>query len=120
MAARPLCPNWFNLQGPHRALVTGGSRGLGRRWHALARPARASCSARARPRIPEEAAYELQTAGIDARWIAADCAREEDIRRPPTKTVERMGPVDILVNNAGGRAGACPPRIIRSKPGTRS
>jgi NAD(P)-dependent dehydrogenase (short-subunit alcohol dehydrogenase family) len=33
----------------------------------------------------------LQAAGIDARWIAADCAKEEDIRRLADQTLERMG-----------------------------
>ncbi len=54
----------------------------------------------------EEAAAELQAAGIDARWIAADCAREEDIRRLADETLQRMGDVDILVNNAGAAWGA--------------
>ncbi|MEY4695150.1 MAG: Gluconate 5-dehydrogenase, partial [Pseudomonadota bacterium] len=54
----------------------------------------------------EEAAAQLQAAGIDARWIAADCGKEDDIRRLATETLERMGSVDILVNNAGASWGA--------------
>ena len=54
----------------------------------------------------EEATAELQAAGIDARWIAADCAREEDIRRLADETLQRMGEIDILVNNAGAAWGA--------------
>jgi gluconate 5-dehydrogenase len=54
----------------------------------------------------EEAAGDLQAAGIDARWIAADCSREEDIRKLADQTLERMGDVDILVNNAGAAWGA--------------
>jgi NAD(P)-dependent dehydrogenase (short-subunit alcohol dehydrogenase family) len=57
----------------------------------------------------EQAVAELQAAGIDARWIAADCAVEEDLRRLADQTLERMGRIDILVNNAGavlGRSGA--------------
>jgi NAD(P)-dependent dehydrogenase (short-subunit alcohol dehydrogenase family) len=72
-----------------------------------ARPARkASCSARARRLIWKKPAAELQAAGIDARWIAADCAKEEDIRRLADETLERMGDVDILVNNAGAAWGS--------------
>jgi gluconate 5-dehydrogenase len=48
----------------------------------------------------------LHAAGIDARWIAADCGKEEDIRRLAFETIERMGPIDILVNNAGATWGA--------------
>jgi gluconate 5-dehydrogenase len=54
----------------------------------------------------EEAAAQLQAAGIDARWIAADCGKEEDIRRLAAETLERMGNIDILVNNAGASWGA--------------
>ena len=54
----------------------------------------------------EQAAAELQAAGIDARWIAADCGKEEDIRRLADETLQRMGDVDILVNNAGASWGA--------------
>jgi gluconate 5-dehydrogenase len=54
----------------------------------------------------EQAVAELQSAGIDARWIAADCAREDDLRRLADETLERIGAVDILVNNAGATWGA--------------
>ena len=49
---------------------------------------------------------ELQAAGIDARWIAADCSKEEDTRRLADETLQRMGAIDILVNNAGASWGA--------------
>jgi gluconate 5-dehydrogenase len=54
----------------------------------------------------EQAVAELQAAGIDARWIAADCAKESEIKRLADETLERMGDVDILVNNAGAAWGA--------------
>lgn len=40
------------------------------------------------------------------RWIAADCAKEEDTRRLADETLQRMGAIDILVNNAGATLGA--------------
>ncbi len=96
----------FDLTGK-TALVTGGSRGLGLQLaHALGEAgARIMLTSRKAADL-EESAAELQTAGIDARWIAADCAREEDIDRLATETLERMGDVDILVNNAGASWGA--------------
>jgi gluconate 5-dehydrogenase len=54
----------------------------------------------------EEAVADLQAVGIDARWIAADCAKEEEIRKLADQTFERMGNVDIVVNNAGAAWGA--------------
>ena len=96
----------FNLQGKN-ALITGGSRGLGLQ---LARAlgeagARVMLSARKADEL-EQAVAELQAAGIDARWVAADCAQEADLHRLANETLQRMGDVDILVNNAGAAWGA--------------
>jgi gluconate 5-dehydrogenase len=54
----------------------------------------------------EVAVADLQAAGIDARWVAADCAKEADIQHLADETLQRMGEVDILVNNAGAAWGA--------------
>ena len=96
----------FDLTGK-TALVTGGSRGLGLQMaHALGEVgARIMLSSRKAADL-EEATADLQAAGIDARWIAADCAKEEDIRRLTDETLQRMGDIDILVNNAGAAWGA--------------
>lgn len=96
----------FDLTG-RTALITGGSRGLGLQLaHALGEAgAKVMLSARKAGEL-EEAVAELQAANIDARWIAADCAREEDIAKLAEQTLERLGDVDILVNNAGAAWGA--------------
>ena len=96
----------FNLEG-RTALVTGGSRGLGLQLaHALGEAgARIMLSSRKAGDL-EEAAADLQAAGIDARWIAADLSKEEDIRRLADQTMERMGDIHVLVNNAGAAWGA--------------
>ncbi len=96
----------FDLTGK-TALVTGGSRGLGLQMaHALGEAgAKVMISSRKAEDL-EQAVAELQDAGIDARWIAADCAQEADIERLAVETLHRMGDVDILVNNAGASWGA--------------
>ena len=96
----------FDLSGK-TALITGGSRGLGLQLaHALGEAgAKVLVSSRKAADL-EEACAELQAAGIDARWVAADCAREADIHRLADETLQRLGPVDILVNNAGASWGA--------------
>ena len=96
----------FDLTGK-TALVTGGSRGLGLQMaHALGEAgARIMLSSRKAEDL-EQAAAELQAAGIDARWIAADAGKPEDIQRLADETLERVGDVDILVNNAGATWGA--------------
>ncbi len=96
----------FDLTGK-TALVTGGSRGLGLQMaQALGEAgAKIILSARKADEL-EVAAAHLQAQGIDARWIAADCGKEEDIRRLADETLQRMGDVNILVNNAGASWGA--------------
>ena len=96
----------FDLSGK-TALVTGGSRGLGLQMaHALGEAgARIMLSSRKADEL-EEAMADLQAAGIDARWTAADCAKEADISRLVDETLHRMGGIDILVNNAGATWGA--------------
>ncbi|HRN06424.1 MAG TPA: SDR family oxidoreductase [Ottowia sp.] len=96
----------FDLTGK-TALVTGGSRGLGLQMaHALGEAgARIMLSSRKADEL-EKAVADLEAAGIDARWTAADCAVEADIHRLADETLERMGDIDILVNNAGAAWGA--------------
>ncbi len=96
----------FDLTGK-TALVTGGSRGLGLQMaQALGEAgAKVMLSSRKAEDL-EQAAAHLQAQGIDARWIAADCAKEEDIRRLADETLQRLGDVHILVNNAGASWGA--------------
>ncbi len=96
----------FDLTG-QTALVTGGSRGLGLQMAQALGEAGARVMLTSRKAADlEQATAELQAQGIDARWIAADCAKEEDIARLASETLQRMGHVDILVNNAGASWGA--------------
>jgi gluconate 5-dehydrogenase len=89
------------------ALVTGGSRGLGLQIaEALGEQgARIVLSAR-KPDELDAAAQHLRSRGVDARWIAADGAREDDIARLADEALAVLGRVDILVNNAGATWGA--------------
>ena len=97
----------FDLKGK-TALVTGGSRGLGLQLaHALGEAgAKVLLSSRKASDL-EAAVAELKAAGIDAQWIAADCANEADIRSLADEAIRRLGGhVDILVNNAGAAWGS--------------
>ncbi len=96
----------FDLSGK-TALVTGGSRGLGLQMaHALGEAgARVLISSRKAEDL-EAATAELKAAGIDASYVAADCSREDDIRRLADESFKRLGEIDILVNNAGAAWGA--------------
>ena len=54
----------------------------------------------------EEAVATLKAAGIDAHFVAADCAKDTEITRLADETLAKLGSVDILVNNAGAAWGS--------------
>ncbi|MFW9617575.1 SDR family oxidoreductase [Aquabacterium sp.] len=96
----------FDLQGK-TALITGGSRGLGLQMAQALGEAGAKVVISSRKAADlEEAVMALQDRGIDARWIAADAGKPDDIQRLVQETLERVGDIDILVNNAGATWGA--------------
>ena len=96
----------FDLKG-RTALITGGSRGLGLQIaEALGEQgARLVLSARKAGEL-EQAQAHLRARGIEAEWVAADGAREDDIARLADEALARLGHVDILINNAGATWGA--------------
>ncbi len=104
----------FDLTGK-TALVTGGSRGLGLQMaHALGEAgARIMLSSRKADDL-EQACAELQAAGIDARWIAADCAKESEIVRLADETLQRMGKI-VGVDAARHGAEVLPPLAERGQ-----
>jgi NAD(P)-dependent dehydrogenase (short-subunit alcohol dehydrogenase family) len=82
-----------------RALVTGGSMGIGKAV-ALALAAegcRVAIAARGREALAQ-AAKEI---GADALTVPADCTQPEDIRRMVQEVVARFGGLDILVSSVG-------------------
>jgi NAD(P)-dependent dehydrogenase (short-subunit alcohol dehydrogenase family) len=92
----------FNLTGKV-ALVTGGSRGLGKAM------ARAFAEAGADIIISSRSEKDLHVAlddilkGTGRRGIVipADMSKRDDVNRLARSALEQMGRVDILVNNAG-------------------
>jgi NAD(P)-dependent dehydrogenase (short-subunit alcohol dehydrogenase family) len=93
-----------------RALVTGGSRGIGKAVAAvlLAEGAEVAIAARDPARL-EEAAADL---GADGRGVAAfvvDTGDDSSVRQLVAAVQDRLGGVDILVNCAARPAGQAPP-----------
>ena len=91
----------MRLQG-RRAVVTGGSRGIGA---AIARQlAEEGCRVVICARGLESAnelAEEIRQGGGEAWPVACDVSREEEVEELGRRVVEQMGDPDILVNNAG-------------------
>src|SRR6184192_4323299 len=92
----------FNLTGKV-ALVTGGSKGLGK---AMARAlAQAGADVLISSRHEDELKSALQEilhgTTRQGHTIVADMSRREDVMQLAQTSQERMGHVDILINNAG-------------------
>jgi len=84
------------------ALVTGGSRGIGKAIAIAFGDAGAKVGVAARNvNLLKEVVKEIQAMGGEAFYVKCDLTRDEDIFTLVTKTKELYGRIDILVNNAG-------------------
>ena len=85
------------------ALVTGGSRGIGRACcEALARAgARVAVNYRVEKPQADELVKRIRAGGGEAYALSADVSRREEAEMMVEDAVTRFGRLDILVNNAG-------------------
>src|SRR5689334_15866744 len=89
------------------ALVTGGSRGIGKAiaLGLAAEGASVFIVARGEEQL-DEATREIEEAGGVVRAAALDIATEAGAKAAVADAVAELGGLDILVNNAGGSLGA--------------
>jgi dehydrogenase/reductase SDR family protein 4 len=94
-------PESFSLSGKV-ALVTGGSRGIGRAIAVgLAKfGADVAVTSRKLPDL-EEAAAEIKGLGRRSMAVATHVGRMDEIKNLVPKVKDELGRIDILVNNAG-------------------
>lgn len=96
----------FDLTG-RVAVVTGGSRGLGRQIAAALGEAGARLAIVARRAEElERAASELRGLGVECLALRCDIGREEEVDATVGQILEHYGTIHILVNNAGTSWGA--------------
>jgi len=90
----------FDLTGK-TALITGATSGVGLQMAcALGEAGARLMLVAGQADDLELAVADLQSAGIDARWVAADSSQQAGIDHLVAQTLHRMGDIDILVNHA--------------------
>ena len=94
--------NIFSLKGK-KAIVTGGSRGIGKALAEglAAHGADVAIVVRSTVARGEAVASDIRKNGTDAFVIQADVSNEADVKRMTSEVIKRWGRIDILVNNAG-------------------
>ena len=85
------------------ALVTGGSRGIGRSTCLMLaeRGARVAVNYTRNEDAANTALAMVEEAGAEGMIVRADVSSEGDVDRMVGEVRSRLGPVDLLVNNAG-------------------
>lgn len=85
------------------ALVTGGSRGIGRAiaLSLASTGATVIVNYRGNQAAADETVSAIESAGGKAVAIQADVANAEDVDRLFKEVMDRFGRIDVLVNNAG-------------------
>lgn len=92
----------FSLAGK-KAIVTGGSRGIGKALAEglAAHGADVAVVVRSTVDRAEEVAKSIRDSGRDAMVVKADVSIEADVQRMTDAVINKWGRIDILINNAG-------------------
>jgi len=98
----------FDLTG-RTAIVTGGSRGIGKEMaEGLAEAGANLMLCARRQEWMDETVAEFRDRGFNVESVLCDVTKPEDVAKVVLATVERFGSLDVLVNNAGVSWGAMP------------
>jgi 3-oxoacyl-[acyl-carrier protein] reductase len=85
------------------AMVTGGSRGLGRAIAIMLaeRGARVAINYRSNSEAADDTVKMIKKSGDEAKAYRADVSIFEDVQTMVNEVVDDMDTIDILVNNSG-------------------
>lgn len=85
-----------------KALVTGGSRGLGKAIALALANEGVDVVITGRNEVKlQETVKEIENCGVKSSYTIFDVSNEKDVSTSLTKVLEEFGNIDILVNNAG-------------------
>ncbi len=85
-----------------KALVTGGSRGLGKAIALALASEGVHVMITGRDEVKlSETVKEIEKTGVKADYAIFDVSNEEEVKESITKVIKDFGTVDILINNAG-------------------
>lgn len=105
----------FDLTGK-TAIVTGGSRGIGREMaEALAEAGASVMLCARRQEWLDETVAEFVELGFNVAGMTCDVSKPDEVEALAAETVKRFGSLDILVNNAGISWGAMPEEMPLEK-----
>ena len=105
----------FDLSGK-TAIVTGGSRGIGKEMaEGLAEAGANVMLCARRSEWLDETVAEFTERGFSVSGMTCDVSKPEDVEALVKATVEAFGKLDILVNNAGVSWGAMPEEMPLEK-----
>ena len=102
--ARHMNKNLFSLEGKV-ALITGGSRGIGKAISLAFAEAGADLVVSSRDKRPpelENVAEQVRAIGRKVISIPANVGKRQEVENLVQETLREFGKIDILVNNAGG------------------
>ena len=105
----------FDLSG-RTAIVTGGSRGIGKEMAEALGEAGASlmlCARRAE--WLDDTVEEFRSRGFKVEGRKCDVSKPEEVQAVVDATVSKFGAIDVLVNNAGVSWGAMPEEMPLDK-----
>jgi len=105
----------FDLTGK-TAIVTGGSRGLGKEMaEGLAEAGADLMLCARREEWLVETLEELRGKNFHVHGKICDVSKPEDVQAVVDETIEKLGKIDILINNAGISWGAMPEEMPLEK-----
>lgn len=93
----------YKIMGENLALVTGGSRGIGKACalHLAQAGYNVVINYAGNEEAAKQTVSELEALGVKAEAVKFDISNHDEAQEAVAKIIEKYGRIDVLVNNAG-------------------